>query len=56
MTRIIEKYIEVPFANGMPLNRWEAYMKSYAIVEGYHNRFSIGMINGMSTITVYLKE
>lgn len=49
----IEKRIIVNEATGMPLNRWEAYMKTKALAEGYHGRFSIGTIDGISMITVY---
>ena len=55
LMRIEQEYIYVPEADSMPLNRWEAYMKTTAISLGYHGRFSIGTINGQSRITVYEK-
>ena len=51
----IQEKIEVPSAPSIKnLDRWEAYMKCHAIMLGYHGRFSIGMEDGKSIITVYL--
>lgn len=51
--RIFETYVYVPDADGMPFERWHAYMIAIALSSGYHNRFSIGTFEGKSRITVY---
>jgi hypothetical protein len=51
--RAIEKIIEVPEADDMPFERWEAYMIVTAICLGYHGRFSFGTLEGRSRLTIY---
>lgn len=54
--RITEKYIYVPEADDMPIERWTAYMICKAIESGLkHNNWSIGVSGGKSRITVYEK-
>jgi hypothetical protein len=56
MSREIQEIIEVPKANDMPHNRWEAYMRLEAINRGFCGRFGIGTLDGMSRITVYSNQ
>jgi len=45
--------IEVPEANGMPLERWTAYMYCVACLRNLPSgTFSIGEIEGMSIIRI----
>ena len=47
------RVIEVPIANGMPLERWTAYMYCTAVCMGLSkDSYSLGTINGMSCITL----
>lgn len=47
----MEKIIEVPEANGMPLDRWAAYMNCVACLLDFKiGTFSLGEIKGMSVI------
>lgn len=49
----MESIIEVPEANGMPLERWTAYM--YCMASSLNLRagtFLIGEIQGISTIKI----
>ena len=46
-----ERIIEIPFANGMPLERWTAYMYCEVVIRGLKKGdYCLGTKNGMSVI------